>query len=64
MKEPYISTVLPAGYERYAIRMGGILLGVVDMPAGQGYGPVNMAHRWLTGESLPDAVKFWPVAVS
>jgi hypothetical protein len=62
-EERYIATVVPAGYARYAIRLGGVLLGAVDVPVGRGgfYDPANMARRWLLGEELPEPVRFWPV---
>jgi hypothetical protein len=61
MSQPYVSTVVPEGYARYAIRMGGVLIGALDVPACQGIYAAGLAHRWLMGEQLPEAVRFWPV---
>ena len=55
----YISTVVPAGYERWAVRLGGALLCVIDVPAGQGNYVPGLAHRWLTGGEIPGTVIIW-----
>jgi len=59
----YISTVVPEGYARYAVRLNGLLLGVCDAPLGSSVTDVtDLARRSLLGERLPESVKFWPVS--
>jgi hypothetical protein len=55
----YISTVVPAGYARYLIRMGGVPAFVIDVPSQGPFAAVGLAHRWLLGEALPESVKVW-----
>jgi hypothetical protein len=62
MSQPYISTVVPEGYSRYAIRMGGVLLGALDVPAPcPAWAAARLAGQWLAGEQLPDDIRFRPV---
>jgi hypothetical protein len=55
---PYISTVVPAGCERYAIRLGAVLIGVLDIP--HWMNAVMVAREYMSGGWLPEGVTFWP----
>lgn len=58
----YISTVIPAGYARYAVQLGGALLCVIDIPAHRGHDAAGLAHQWLLGNPVPEGVTVYPVA--
>jgi len=58
----YVSTITAPGMTRFAIKLGGAIIAVIDIPSGPSANEQTarwLAHRWLTGDALPDSVKLW-----